>query len=193
MAEHIYLKPGEYYVSNSQTMISTVLGSCVAACLFDPINKVMGMNHFLLSGEKIPPTGEPYIYTKMGRYGVHAMELLINELLKLGAKKKNIQAKVFGGARLLMTSTPANSILNVGLINCQFVKNFLNREKIPILSSDLEGHQGRVIRFYSDEFAVYVKKIKPIENEKLIKEEKAYLKKSLEKKKRPSPKVELWD
>ena len=156
MAKHVYLKPGEFYVSKTQTVISTVLGSCVSACLFDPVNKVMGMNHFLLSGETIPPGG-PLIHCDLGRYGVHAMEILINRILNSGAERKNIKAKVFGGAKLLMNANPKNTFLNVGAVNSRFVRNFLKRENIPILASDLDGDQGRVVRFSSEDFIVYVK------------------------------------
>lgn len=192
MTKHVYLKPGEYYVSRSQTVISTVLGSCVSACLFDPVNHVMGMNHFLLSGEHPPPNG-PLIYTDMGRYGVHSMELLINRLLKYGAERKYIKAKVFGGARLLLSSTPKNTFLNVGEVNSRFVRNFLIREQIPILAADLEGNQGRVVRFYSQNFDVYVKKINRIENKKLIQKEKTYWHHTRKKQKHHVDNVDLWD
>lgn len=191
MAKHVYLRPGEYYVSSTQTVISTILGSCVSACLFDPINKVMGMNHFLLSGEKIPPSGS-LLHSDMGRYGVHAMELLINRLLHSGAERKNIKAKVFGGAKLFMSANPKNTFLNVGKVNSRFVKNFLKREKIPIISADLDGDQGRVVRFYFDEFAVYVKKINRVNNTKLIQEEKTYWHTAINKNKHRIENVDLW-
>lgn len=147
------LAPGEYFVAQSPMILTTLLGSCVAACLYDPWAGVAGMNHFLLPAQKAPETQEPGS-TPAGRYGMMAMELLINGMLKKGAVKSRIRAKIFGGASLVpgLSSTPAWAI---GEINCVFVRRFLKMEGIPIESEDLGGYRGRVIHFHTDTFAVW--------------------------------------
>ena len=103
--------PGEYYVSHEDLVIMTVLGSCIAACLWDSRMRVGGMNHFML------PEGDSLDVS--GRYGSYAMELLINEMLKLGARRETMQAKIFGGAQVMHSFTT----MNVGERNTQFVVN----------------------------------------------------------------------
>ena len=95
--EQIIIHPGEYHVSRRNVVISTLLGSCISACLYDPINGVVGMNHFLLSNRKYS-RNMPVCITEAGRYGVHAMELVINGMYKLGANRNHLKAKVFGGS-----------------------------------------------------------------------------------------------
>lgn len=84
--KYVTLFPGEIYVTNKELVLTTLLGSCVSACLYDPINKVFGMNHFLLAHRQYSQS-VPLCLTEAGRYGVHAMELLINKMLQLGVKK----------------------------------------------------------------------------------------------------------
>ena len=129
---------GDFFVSKKpDLMISTILGSCVAACLFDPVAKVGGMNHFLLPGEdhnRSTKTDNPL--------GVHLMELLINGLLKEGADRTRLQAKLFGGARTI------KGLADIGSRNAQFAHNFLLREGIALLPSSLGGTSGRRIEFW---------------------------------------------
>jgi chemotaxis protein CheD len=129
--------PGDFYVSQDPSeMIVTILGSCVAACIRDKKVGIGGMNHFLLSA----PTAS--IQSESGRYGSFAMEELINFLLKLGCKKENLEAKVFGGASVIQSS------FQVGDSNAEFVKEYLLKEKIPIISEDLGGDRPRRIHFW---------------------------------------------
>ncbi|MCT4610228.1 MAG: chemotaxis protein CheD [Pelagimonas sp.] len=128
---------GSYHISSDETdILTTVLGSCVSVCLYDPVAKVGGMNHFLLpksaSGEDADNV----------RYGANAMELLINELLKNGATKENLEAKVFGGGKL---TGPGK---HIGQSNASFTKQFLLEEGIPIRSESLGGTSARRIRFW---------------------------------------------
>ncbi len=88
---HVTLNPGDYYVTDQDAIISTLLGSCISACLYDPVNKIMGMNHFLLS--RVGYNKAPQILLDAGRYGVHAMELVINDMFKLGGKTKVFKGK----------------------------------------------------------------------------------------------------
>lgn len=156
--KRVTLRPGEFFVSNEDVVISTLLGSCIAACLYDPVQRVLGMNHFLLS-EKKNHNGIPLCVTEAGRYGVYAMELLINAMLKLGARKAHLQAKVFGGGMVLPASSKKDSFLNVAAVNVRFIREFLKKDGIPLIAADLGGDKGRVIYFCSDDYSVYVRKI----------------------------------
>jgi chemotaxis protein CheD len=127
--------PGEYYVTDEDLMVMTVLGSCIAACIWDPKVRVGGMNHFML-----PEGGAD----TSGRYGSYAMELLINEMIKLGARREHMQAKVFGGGQVMHSFTT----MNVGERNTQFVLDYLHTERISIVSKDvLDIHPRKVCYF----------------------------------------------
>ncbi len=118
--------PGEYFVYGEDVAVSTTLGSCVAACLHDPGTGVGGMNHFML------PDGPA---DAGGRFGVFAMELLINELLKLGARRGQLQAKIFGGGQVMRSLAGTQ----IGERNVAFVRSFLAQEGIPLVGSDVLG------------------------------------------------------
>lgn len=178
----ITVKPGEYHVTNKEAVISTLLGSCVSACLYDPVNKIMGMNHFLLSNMRYAKD-MPYYATEAGRYGIHAMELLINELLKKGAKRERLRAKAFGGSSLFPTSGGVGNFFCVGDVNIRFIKDFLSNEGIPLVSENLGGDRGRVIHFHSDDFSVYVRKIQKTVNTRLGLREKQLWQKNIDSQK----------
>ncbi|MBU2359254.1 MAG: chemotaxis protein CheD [Alphaproteobacteria bacterium] len=126
---------GTHLVSDDPAVVmTTILGSCVATCLWDPVARVGGMNHFLLAKE--PESG-----AANHRYGSHAMELLINDLLKTGALRSRLKAKLFGGAMM------QNSFGKIGRANSEFALQFLADEDIPIVSQSLLGTQARRIRF----------------------------------------------
>ena len=127
--------PGEYYVTADDMMVMTVLGSCIAACIWDPRVRVGGMNHFML-----PEGGGD----TSGRYGSYAMELLINEMMKLGARREHMQAKVFGGGQVMHSFTT----MNVGERNTAFVLEYLQTERIAVVSKDvLDIHPRKVCYF----------------------------------------------
>lgn len=126
---------GEFKVSDDPDLVmTTILGSCVATCLCDPVARVGGMNHFLLPDGN---SGNASGY----RYGALAMELLINALMKLGADKSRLEAKLFGGGRM------TNSLARIGDANCKFATEFLQSESIRIVSQSLGGTKARRIRF----------------------------------------------
>jgi len=127
---------GEYAVSEKpDAVMSTVLGSCIAACLFDPERRIGGMNHFLLPEAASGP-GQNV------KYGAYLMELLINELLKMGADRKRLRAKLLGGGKM-------SSLLNgVGEKNISFARRYLQREGIPVDWESLGGTQARRVHFY---------------------------------------------
>jgi chemotaxis protein CheD len=134
--QRINIVQGEYHVSGLENLaITTLLGSCVAACINDPLARVGGMNHFLLPGED---SSSPMA----ARHGVHLMELLINGLLKLGAARGRLEAKLFGGARTMNVSG------DFGSANARFAQEFLRREGIAISGGSLGGEAGRRIQFW---------------------------------------------
>lgn len=132
----VKILPGEYFVSDKQIIIMTVLGSCIAACLWDSRMQIGGMNHFML------PEGDSADLS--GRYGSYAMELLINEMQKMGARRETMQAKIFGGAQVMHNFTT----MNVGERNTKFVVNYLRTERIPIVSEDVLDIYPRKVVFF---------------------------------------------
>jgi chemotaxis protein CheD len=155
--------PGEFYVDSKDTPIVTILGSCVAVCLRDAAVQVGGMNHFLL-----PDGGESGIAGTAGRYGVNAMEMLINELVKRGAQRSRLEAKIFGGGHVMKNFTS----LNVGQRNAEFTKEFLNTEGIRLLSEDLLDVHPRKVCFLPKSGRAFVKKLAV--DESLVMQEKQY-------------------
>jgi chemotaxis protein CheD len=140
----VKLLPGEFFVSGDDIALSTVLGSCVSACMWDRVAKVGGMNHFMLPGSSSQPSSEPDPIGLSGRYGVFAMEQLINELIKRGARKPNLEVKLFGGGAVLKNFTA----INVGERNAEFVLDFLRTEGIRVASQDLLDVFARRVVFF---------------------------------------------
>lgn len=165
--EAVKILPGEYYVTNSNRLIVTVLGSCVAVCLRDKYTGIGGMNHFLLPNDG---SNEHGLLTESARYGVYAMELLVNHLLKLGASRNRFEAKVFGGGNVLRGMT----VNNIGQRNSEFVLDYLHNEGIPIVAQDLLGEFPRKVYFFPESGKVMVKKIKSIHNSTIIDRESEY-------------------
>lgn len=166
-SEAAKILPGEYYATGRDMVLVTVLGSCVCACIRDKVSGIGGMNHFMLpdSGrDQNDPLGES------ARYGTYAMEILINQLQKMGAKRSNFEAKVFGGGAVLRGFTVAN----VGERNSEFVLNFLKTEKIHIAAQDLLDIYPRKVYFFPSTGLVRVKKLKKVNNDTIVDREKAY-------------------
>lgn len=163
----VKILPGEYYVTNGDKLIVTVLGSCVAVCLRDKLTGVGGMNHFLLPNDGSNDTG---LLTESARYGVYAMELLINHLLKMGANRARFEAKVFGGGNVLRGMT----VNNVGQRNAEFVLDYLQIEQISVVAQDLLGEFPRKVYFFPDTGQVLVKKIKALHNSTISDRESEY-------------------
>ena len=151
-SQAVKVLPNEYYVTNENMMISTVLGSCVAACIHDTVTGVGGMNHFMLpEGDMQSPASATM------RYGAFAMEVLINELLKAGASRDRLEAKVFGGGAVLA----AMQQMNIGERNGQFVLNYLKTEGIPVKAQDLGDVHARRINYFPHDGRVMVRKMAP--------------------------------
>jgi chemotaxis protein CheD len=153
----VKLLPSEYYVTSSNTALSTVLGSCVAACLHDREAGVAGMNHFML-----PDDGEPGVVAgtrdanESMRYGAYAMDVLIRELVRAGARRDRLKAKVFGGGAVLANMTT----LNIGDRNADFVLRYLNNERIEVAAQDLRGPHARRVCFVPATGKAIVRKLR---------------------------------
>jgi len=152
--------PGEYFVSNEEIMIMTVLGSCISACIWDGRARAGGMNHFML------PDGEGG--DGGGRYGSYAMELLINQMLKMGARRETMQAKIFGGAQVMAGFTS----MNVGERNTKFVLDYLTTERIPVVSQDVLDIHPRKVCFFPVSGKALVKRLAHSHPETLAVEER---------------------
>ncbi len=154
--KRVSISIGQYHASRSPAIIQTLLGSCVAVCLFDSKTRTGGMNHIFLPGE----AGLNY-FNKPARYSINAMELLINAIMKLGADKRHLSAKVFGGGHLLPS---ISSERGTGGKIATFVISFLRKEHIPIISRDIGGTVGRRIFFHTNTGEVFLKRITPMKN-----------------------------
>jgi len=187
----IIIEPGEFYASRQAEVISTLLGSCVAACLFDPINRVFGMNHFLLA-YRHQAHNTPIIESNEGRYGIYAMELLINEMMKLGANRLNLKAKCFGGGNVLKLREDGDNKKTIGDVNVLFIKEFLVKENIPMLSACLGGTIGRNVHFVGSDYSVFVKKIDSSQQQLLENEERRYWKKNIDEHEKSGGTAEFW-
>lgn len=170
--EVVEIFPGEYHATRSSRIISTVLGSCIAVALYDLKAGVSGMNHFMLPGEL--QTDRIYV-SGSGKYGMYAMELLINELIKLGGTKKSFIAKVFGGGKVLRTTSGITHSVPEG--NITFAMSYLKQEGIPIAAQDVGGTQGRRVLFFTEGYKVLVKKLSSQETTPVESEESVYFSK----------------
>lgn len=157
--------PGEYYVSSREMVLVTVLGSCVSACVRDRRRGVGGMNHFML-----PEQGGSETIGAAARYGAYAMEILLNQLIKGGAQREDLEAKVFGGGSVLSNL----SSLNVGERNAAFVLKFLDTERVRVAAKDLLGVWPRKIYYFPHSGKVLVKKLREMHNDTIVARERDY-------------------
>lgn len=159
--------PGEYYVTARDMVLVTVLGSCVSACIRDRVSGIGGMNHFMLPEGSQATFGPASAST---RYGSYAMELMINQLLKLGARRANLEAKVFGGGNVVQGITQAS----VGAQNADFALSYLRTEGIDVAGQDLLDVFPRKVYFFPSSGRVLVKKLRKLHNETIFERERAY-------------------
>jgi len=159
--------PGEYFVTRRNMALVTVLGSCVTACIRDSESGIGGMNHFMLPEEKGGVSG---VLSTSARYGSYAMELLINHLQKLGARRGRLEAKVFGGGAVLESLVSSN----VGVRNAEFVLDYLQAEKIPVIAKDLLDSYPRKVYYFPQGGRVLVRKLHRVHNDTLFARETAY-------------------
>ncbi|HET7526841.1 MAG TPA: chemoreceptor glutamine deamidase CheD [Burkholderiaceae bacterium] len=156
-SDAVKVLPGEFFVTEEDLVITTTLGSCIAACLWDRERRIGGMNHFML------PEGDS------GRYGSYAMEVLINQLMKRGATRSTLEAKVFGGGAVVAHMTS----LNVGERNTQFVLDYLRTERIPVVSKDVLDVCARKVCLLPATGKALVKRLAPTDPVALAAQERA--------------------
>lgn len=177
--------PGELYVTGENEMVTTVLGSCVSACVRDRIFRIGGMNHFMLPIDAAGTgrwSGD--MVDRSTRYGNYAMEHLINEVLKNGGARKNLEIKIFGGGRVLQQAT------DIGKKNIDFVLEFIATEGLELLSKDVGDIFPRKVNYFPATGKVRMKKLRNMHNDTIIQREENYLH-SLEEEKVESS-VELF-
>lgn len=164
--------PGEFYVSTAGELVVTILGSCVSACIRDPKSGVGGMNHFMLPFNRSSggDSGNAYVSLET-RYGSAAMEQLINEILKNGGRRENLEVKLFGGGRVLEAMT------DIGEKNIAFARSYLRDEGLNVVSEDLGGTYPRKVRYFTDTGRVQMKRLERTDTSRVANEENQYLKK----------------
>jgi len=163
--------PGEYYVTSGNEIVVTVLGSCVSACIRDRLIGVGGMNHFML-----PATSSDFSHhvesggpsTEATRYGGYAMEMLINDVLKHGGRRENLEVKIFGGGKII------SNMSDVGKRNIEFVEHYIVDEGLKLISEDTGDIFPRKVVFHPITGKVKVKKLRSLHNNTLIKREEEY-------------------
>lgn len=162
--------PGEYYVTTHNEMVTTVLGSCVSACVRDRRMGVGGMNHFMLplSEGKGGWQGAADPVSSATRYGNYAMEHMINDILTHGGRKANLEAKIFGGGRIMQ------NLSDVGMRNIEFVRDYLSVEGIPLVSEDVGDIYPRKVVFFPSSGKALVKRIKHLHNDTVVRRESVY-------------------
>ena len=162
----VKLLPGEFAVGHKDEIIVTVLGSCITACIYETGLGVGGMNHFMLPFEKYKNRKSINKVTNYksltARYGNVAMEMLINEIIKIGGMRYNLIAKIFGGASITDTS------VDIGSENISFVREYLTLEDIKIVSEDVGGFLPRKVYYIPDTNDVYIKKIEKANINKIV-------------------------
>ena len=162
--------PGEYYVTIHDELIVTVLGSCVSACIRDKVFGIGGMNHFMLPASKGDDVGSFGAAGESTRYGNFAMEQMINDILKNGGRRENLEIKVFGGGRVLKNMTT----LDIGKKNIDFVLQYIKDESLKLTAEDLGDVYPRKVLFFPASGKVRVKKLRSMHNNTIIERENKY-------------------
>ncbi len=163
------LLPGEYYVTINDECVYTTLGSCISACIRDRVSGVGGMNHFMLPASSDSNSWKSTNLSAATRYGNFAMEHLINDILKNGGKRQNLEAKIFGGGRIMQNMT------DVGMRNIVFVKDYLKIEEIKIVSEDVGDVYPRMVVYFPSSGKVKVKRLRSLHNNTIVEEESRYI------------------
>jgi chemotaxis protein CheD len=163
----VKILPGEYHVATEDVVLVTVLGSCVSACIRDTQLGIGGMNHFMLPDSGSDARGP---LSESARYGAYAMEMLVNQLMKLGARRDRFEAKVFGGGNVMPGLTQAN----VGERNAAFVLHFLRAERIPIAARDLLDLHARKVYYFPRTGRARVKALRELKNDTIMRREVEY-------------------
>lgn len=162
--------PGEFYVSEEDEVVATVLGSCIAACIHDPRRRLGGMNHFMLPEPRGERDGWSATVGRAARYGSDAMEQLINTMLAAGARRGDLQVKIFGGGRVLAQMT------DIGRRNIEFVQRYIQTEGLKLSASDLGDVYPRQVQFFPISGRARVRLLRRRDDVALVADESVYLK-----------------
>ena len=166
----VRILPGQFYVTRNDEALVTVLGSCISACIRDKSCGLGGMNHFMLpqrmqsGGDQ--RTGSPW--DAAARYGNHAMELLINAIIKRGGERKNFEVKIFGGSKILASTR------DIGALNIDFAREYLQIEGLPVFAEDLGGCHPRKIIYFPATGKAKVKHLSSLGIAALVHDEMSY-------------------
>jgi chemotaxis protein CheD len=155
--------PGEFYISKEDIVLSTVLGSCISVCIYDPLLDFGGMNHFMLPASSVQDDIERPL-----RYGLFAMEQLINGMMKNGCKRENMQIKVTGGGAMI------SGLISIGAQNIDFIKKYIEEENLQLISIDLGGDQARRVAYFPKPGRMLGKKLSLLDDQHLITQESTY-------------------
>jgi len=162
--------PGQYYVTKNEESIVTVLGSCISACIRDTTSGIGGMNHFMLPMTNTEYSGKDVRLSDAARYGNYAMEMLINDILKNGGNRKNLEVKIFGGGKIIANMT------DVGERNIEFALDYLQSEQLIPVASDVGLSFPRKVFYFPQTGKVKVKRLRSLHNNTIIERENSYLK-----------------
>jgi chemotaxis protein CheD len=163
------LMPGEYFVTLHDEAIYTTLGSCISACIRDRVSGIGGMNHFMLPVSTGSDSWKATDNSASTRYGNYAMEHLINDILKNGGKRQNLEAKIFGGGRIIANMT------DVGLRNIAFARDYLQTEGLKVTSEDVGETFPRMVVYFPASGKVRVKRLRSLHNNTIVEMETRYL------------------
>lgn len=171
------IMPGEYYVTKNDESVYTTLGSCISACIRDRVLGIGGMNHFMLPATDLTEADawKSASISASTRYGNYAMEHLINEILRNGGKRQNLEVKVFGGGRILANMT------DVGLRNIAFVRDYLKTEGLSVASEDVGDIFPRMVVYFPTTGKVRVKRLRSLHTNTIASQEKSYIESIKEK------------
>ena len=163
------LLPGEYFVTLHDEAIYTTLGSCISACIRDRVSGIGGMNHFMLPISSSSDSWKAADNSASTRYGNFAMEHLINDILKNGGKRQNLEAKLFGGGRIIANMT------DVGMRNIAFARDYLETEGLKVTSEDVGDVFPRLVVYFPATGKVRVKRLRSLHANTIIELETKYL------------------
>ncbi len=163
------LNPGEYYVTKNNEGIYTTLGSCISACIRDRVSGIGGMNHFMLPASVGEGGWKAAGLGASTRYGNFAMEHLINEIMKNGGSRQNLEVKLFGGGRIIANMT------DVGLRNIEFARDYVATEGLRVISEDVGDVFPRMVVYFPATGKVRVKRLRSLHNNTIVEQETKYL------------------
>jgi len=164
---HVKILPGEYYVTTADEVVSTVLGSCVAACIWDPVARIGGMNHFMIPTATRQRT-EAGAIDDAARYGIFAMEFLVNTILRHGGERSRLKTKIAGGGHVMPIAT------DIGQRNIDFVRHYMATEGLELTSEHVGGPYPMKVIFHPLDGRARVMEIRSVKNDTVVRRERSY-------------------